>query len=239
MAVIWSRPKTRGCLTVFWFYSFLNLTNDECFPLFCMSHQAGFGMSENQIGEILSLCGLLFILGQYVIHRFIYDRFGLVGSIRMGALSNAPLMFVVPISILLNRGANDGEVRAGTVVFLACLLALYRLFSLVFFANMSVATNRTVLITERAKMNGLSALGTSIAQGIGPLFAGQLVAFSVALFGKAASAFIYGVVGVLGCCAVVLAFHFFPTDNLRDTQVETDVRGAGDARTTEMVKLTS
>jgi len=61
MASLMSRLETRKCLTIYWLYSFVGLTVDESFPLFCLSHKAGFGLPEKEIGKILSLCGLIFI----------------------------------------------------------------------------------------------------------------------------------------------------------------------------------
>ena len=43
----------------------------------------------------------------------------------------------------------------------------------------TIGANRTVESSQRATMNGLNSLGTSIARGSGPIFAGLLVAFSM------------------------------------------------------------
>ena len=61
MATIWSRPDTRRHLIIYWVYSFVIISVDEAFPLFCISKQAGLSLSEAAIGKILSISGLIFV----------------------------------------------------------------------------------------------------------------------------------------------------------------------------------
>jgi MFS family permease len=218
MASLWARKKTRTCLSIYWAYSFVGLTVDEAFPLFAISLVAGFGISEGEIGKIMSMCGLIFAISQYGAYVVIYNRFGLYGSIRVGSSLSAPIMLLIPISLLLNKGADTGELRSSTFCFLALTLAMYRVFSLVFFGSISVAVNRSVPASERATMNGLSVLGGSIAQGLGPIFSGFLVTSSVAWFGKYGSLMIFTSIGLLGCGVMTCAFIFLRDED--DTPVE-------------------
>jgi MFS family permease len=220
MAAIWARKKTRTCLSIYWAYSFVGLIVDEGFPLFAISLVAGFGISEGQIGQIMSLCGLIFAISQYVVYAGIYNRFGLYGSIRVGSSLSAPVMFLVPISLLLNKGADTGDLRWSTFCFLALMLAIYRVFALVFFSSISVAVNRSVPSSERATMNGLSMLGGSVAKGLGPIFSGFLVTSSVAWFGKYGSLLLFTTIGVLGCGVVVCAFIFLHDEDDDVTPVD-------------------
>jgi MFS family permease len=212
VASILARPETRKCLSIQWMYSFVSLTVDETFPLFCLSQTAGFGLSELSIGRILSLCGLIFAFCQYWVNALIYNRFGLYGSIRIASLLSGPIMFLAPLSVLLNLGAGSGELHKGTFLFLALMMATYRIFTLVFFSNISVATNRTVPASERATMNGISVLGGSAAKALGPTFAGILVSSSVYWLGRFASLLIFGTIGLLGLFVSVLAFFFLRMD---------------------------
>jgi MFS family permease len=220
MASLWARKKTRTCLSIYWAYSFVGLTVDEAFPLFAISLVAGFGISEGEIGKIMSLCGLIFAVSQYGVYAVIYNRFGLMGSIRVGSSLSAPIMFLIPISLLLNKGADIGELRSSTFCFLALTLAMYRVFALVFFGSISVAVNRSVPSSERATMNGLSMLGGSFAKGLGPIFSGFLVTSSVAWFGKYGSIMIFTSIGLLGCGVMTCAFIFLRDED--DTPVDDD-----------------
>jgi len=203
MSALMARPQTRKCLLIYWLYSFVGLTVDESFPLFCLSHKAGFGLPEKEIGKILSGGGMVFAVCQYFIYNTVYNRFGLYGSIKIGTALSAPVMFMVPLSLLLNRGAAVGELRWSTFCFLAAMLALYRCFALVFFSSISVATNRTVPISDRASINGLGVLGGSAAKALGPTFAGVLTTVTVKWLGKYASLVVFGTIGVLGMCVTV------------------------------------
>jgi hypothetical protein len=107
----------------------------------------------------MSLCGIIFAVAQCVVYAGIYNQFCLYGSIRVGCSLSAPIMSLVPISLLLNEGADTGELRWITFCFLALMLAMYRVFALIFFSSISVAVNRSVPSSERATMNGLSMLG--------------------------------------------------------------------------------
>jgi MFS family permease len=235
MASLWARKKTRTCLSIYWAYSFVGLTIDEAFPLFVISRIAGFGISEREIGKILSLCGLIFAVAQYWVYVAFYSRFGLYGSIRVGSSLAAPLMFLVPISLLLNQGAETGELRWSTFYFLAAILAAYRVFALVFFTSISVAVNRSVPSSERATMNGLSVLGGSVAKGLGPIFAGCLVTFSVSWLGRFGSILIFAAIGLLGCGVMASAFLFLHDDEVAPAD-ESGSNSRGDVQKIELIE---
>lgn len=72
LSSIWSRRNTRYHLLVYWFYSMVIIAIDEAFPLYCISRNNGLhddGLSESDIGEILSISGLIFSLAQYKVYR--------------------------------------------------------------------------------------------------------------------------------------------------------------------------
>jgi Major Facilitator Superfamily len=204
-----SQKDTRNCLFLFWSYSFVSLTVDEAFPLFCLSHTAGFGIPEKEIGKILSCTGLIFAVCQYFVYTVVYNYCGgLRGSIKAGSALSAPIMFLVPLSLLLNRGEEN--LRWSTFFFLAVVLACHRCFALVFFSSISVATNRTVPSSRRGTMNGLSMLGGSVAKALGPAFAGLLTTLSASWLGRYASLLIFGTIGILGICVTWNTFVFLP-----------------------------
>ena len=213
MTSLWAKKDTRLCLLVYWGYSFVGITVDEAFPLFCMSIQTGFGLSELAIGKILSFCGFVFVLTQYKAYSFIYDRFGLVGAVRAGSFLSAPTVLLTPIALLLNRGSELGVLNTGAFFYLGSILAFHRVFSLAFFTSISVLMNRSVPASQRATMNGLSQIGGSIAKGLGPAFAGLLVSQSVAFFGKVAPLFIFGTISVLGIIVALATFIVLHEDS--------------------------
>ena len=196
---------------------------DEGFPLFCISKNSGLGLSENSIGRILSASGVMFAVSQFFVYAKLVDWIGLYASIRFGSLSIGPLVATIPISLYLNRGMADDSMTSGTFAFLVIVMAAYRVFGLVFFSSLIVATNRTVLPTHRGSMNGLSALGGSIAKGAGPAFAGLLVAFSFSsgLFPPHVGAvFMWLVIGVMGGLCSLATFALLSESDDDDKEEE-------------------
>ena len=251
MCSLMSRKQTRIILSIYWAYSFVSqsqlfecskpclskfsqqhlfpiqqvgLTVDETFPLFCMSREAGLGLAEAQIGKILSLCGLIFAICQYFVYAAIYNRFGLYGSIRAGSMLSAPIMFLVPFSLLIQRNTGGrSDLSWPTFVYLSMNMATYRIFALVFFSSVTVALNRTVPVSQRASVNGLSMLGGSVAKGLGPAFAGFLVSTAVALLGKFGSLLMFGTIGTIGCGVMTSTFLLLHDDRaVEDTSTKQD-----------------
>jgi MFS family permease len=185
IATLWARNHTRRHLIVYWAFSTVAIALEEIFPLFCIS-KAGLGVAEVSIGKILSLSGLLYAIFQIPVYSFIVHRYGVYGSIRIGLLVSTPLIILIPITVVFNHSKNDDatnnsppSLTLSAWVFAGTILAIYRIFTLVFFSSITVATNRTVSSSHRGTMNGLSALGGSAAKGIGPFLSGCLFAFWV------------------------------------------------------------
>jgi len=201
------RQGTRQHLFVYWGYSFLIVTVDETFPLFCISKSSGLGITEKIIGKILSGSGLFFMCIQYFLITNLVSRFGFYNSLRIGTLLSIPLACFIPISLITNLGAPDGVIAMASLVFLSALYAIIRSFSSVVFSTITMATNRTVPDNQRATMNGLSMLGGSLTKALGPLFGGILFSTSVnnvtAPFG---SVVVWSTIAFLGVCLALQAY---------------------------------
>ena len=175
-------------------------------------------MSERKIGQILSTSGIIFAVSQYFIQSFAYNQFGLYGSIRTGAILCAPMVFLVPVSLLINRGYSPSDkddqdaISPFTFAYLCIVLALSKTFLLVFFANISVAINRTIFTDSRAALNGLSILGSSVAKGLGPSFAGVTATLSVAVLGKFGSLLMFGSVGFVASLVAIASVLYLKED---------------------------
>ena len=133
---LWSQRNTRNHMIVFWLSSFVSTTIDEGFPLFCISKAGGLGLSEKTIGKILSLCGLIFAISQYVVFTTLVSKLGLYGSIRLSSTIMGPMIALIPISIWINRinphGSSEGPdlISRSTFIFLryvACVLFIKKL----------------------------------------------------------------------------------------------------------------
>lgn len=170
MKEIMSKPSTRAFLISYWLYSFANVAQSEAFPLFAMAHLGqGLGMQESSIGMVGTVSGLIYCIGQYFTFSVMMKHLGLLKSLRYGALfANIPLIFI-PFSLYM----QTGWVQIG---FLSFLQGIAMISGSVYLGCNTIGANRTVDSSTRATMNGLSSLGTSTGRGLGPIFAGFLVA---------------------------------------------------------------
>jgi hypothetical protein len=200
---------------VYWVASFLAVAQDEAFPLFCLSLDAGLGLSENGIGRILSASGVLDLALQFVVYAPLVSRTGLYGSMRWATVALPPLAAAVPLSLLMNQSAAPPQQR-GTIswcsfAFLVTDLALARALGMTFMSGITVATNRLVPPSQRATLNGLGVLGGSLCKSLGPVLAGLLVAFSFSsgVFSPhGGAAFLFLVIGGANVVTTVAAFCF-------------------------------
>jgi MFS family permease len=207
IASLWANPRIRVHLLVYWMQSFLSVSLDEAFPLFCMSRMAGLSLSEKHIGNILSLSGLLFAICQYFVFSTIVNRCGIYKAIRIVALVQIPVLFAFPVSLLLNRGTDSpGELTWPVYAYLGSLMAVFRVSGNVFFSSVSMAINRTVSARQRGTINGLSVLGGSFAKAFGPAFSGILVATSVSSGFVSPHAGVVVIFSTLGMVAVAVAY---------------------------------
>jgi MFS family permease len=205
-----SNKNTRDHLVAYWLNGFINVGLNEAFPLFAMSLAGGLGFTEIEIGYVLTGAGLLFCICQYFIFSHFMKTFGLHKSLIYGSfLSNVPAI-LFPVSLL-----THGWVRLAFLIF---LMAFLMVFNSVFYAGITIATNRTVEASHRATLNGLSAVGASIGRGLGPLVAGSLVAFSMTsqsiidpTFG---SVLVYTVLTAGGTVAFAATYHLSEEEDM-------------------------
>lgn len=201
---IWNRESTRRHLISYWLFSFVVVAVDESFPLFCISRIGGLSLSEASIGKILSAAGVIFVLGQYVTFATFVDRLGLYRAQTIGALLGVPPTILIPIANFLNGSVSkrEGELAWSTFIFLTVVIGVAKIFTCLYFAVITITTNRTVPASLRATTNGLSMVGGSVAKGLGPIFAGVLVAFSFSVpkedIARYGSIFIWSTISILG-----------------------------------------
>jgi len=227
---IWSREKTKKHLIVYWIYSFLVVALDETFPLFCMSVASGLGITESQIGNILTGSGLCYVLIQYFAVTKSVSKFGVYNAMLVGTFTSIPMASLLPFSLVLNRGSEPGELRIEVLVYLSVVYSIARVSSSIVFSTLTMTTNRTVPFHARATVNGFSMVGGSFGKALGPTFAGILFAFSAssgvfrAPFG---SVFVFCIIGFMGLILIALVrdlMDFVDTidDDVRQKPGETD-----------------
>jgi len=217
MASLWAVPATRHHLMIFWLMSFMSVVLDEAFPLFSIAKVGGINLLETGIGKILSGAGLLFVCGQYIVYTYVMKYHGLYGSQVIGSILATPITIIMPLGLYLNSGqAERNHLSWSAYIFFSLVLGCKNVCNNIAFSSIAIATNRSVVSTQRASVNGLSMLGGSFAKALGPAVAGFLVTFSLegkyfspyvgdyVLFGAISSGGIYCVYYIL----TVLKTHY-------------------------------
>jgi MFS family permease len=213
MGSIMGNETTRTYLVSYWAIAFTSVCQQEAFPLFAMSHFGGLGLEEKTIGIVGTLSGLMFCIGQYFIFTQAMKLFGLVRALRMGAFwGNVPVI-LMPFSLFMT-----GWIQ---ILYLSFITGTLMICGSVYLGCNTIGANRTVDSSQRAAMNGLSSLGTSVGRGLGPIVAGFLVAFSMtsgvipAEFG---GWFIYLVLGTIGLVSYWSTLRILDPDEEPDNE---------------------
>ncbi|KAL7435550.1 hypothetical protein ACHAXM_004709 [Skeletonema potamos] len=178
LKLIWSRRKTRNHLIAYWLYSLIIINIDEAFPLYCISRNTGLGgLQEHDIGKILSASGVIFAIGQYKVYLLICDHFGVYGSLDLGCWLGVLPVALFPLAFLVYTNEN----KNWSMLYLALLSGVTKIFQSAFFSSITVTTNRTVPAEMRSRMNALGSIGAGISKAVGPLIVGVWMAFCLSL----------------------------------------------------------
>ena len=160
MKTIMNIKSTRLFLISYWVSTFASVSQSEAFPLFAMSKVGGLGFEETSIGLVGALAGLVYCFAQYIIFTQAMKRLGLVKSMRYGIFwANIPII-LVPVSLYLQNERTQ-------IIYLSLLSGITMVANSVFAGCNTIGANRTVDASQRATMNGMNSLGTSIGRGTG------------------------------------------------------------------------
>lgn len=179
---LWKRKATREHLLAYWAYSFLIVSLEESFPLFCLSKASGLAIQEKNIGEIFSGSGFFYITIQYFLLVGFVKKFGFYKTMQIGAAVSVPFCILIPLSLITNRDLPDGTLALSTFLLLSVVYAVVQVFSVLVISTLTMTTNRTVPSHHMGSMQGLSMIGGSIAKAAGPAFSGILFSSSVGYF---------------------------------------------------------
>jgi len=210
IASLMNDDRVRECLVAYWSMTFASTAQGEAFPLFAMARDGGLGIEERAIGIIGAGSGLLFCICQYFIFSSSMKQLGLHQTMVLsGLLAVMPAIFI-PLSLLFHT-------ETGVLVYLSILNGIMLIFFSNWNAALTIRQNRTVDSSDRAKLNGLAAVGASVGRGFGPLFAGVLVTLSYTsgiVPTKYGSIVVYIVIAVMGF------FAYLQTKKLEDEDKE-------------------
>jgi hypothetical protein len=171
IASLMADKKVRECLKCYWVMTFASTANSECFPLFAMAREGGLGLGESSIGTMGAIAGLVFCICQYSIFSLSMKYLKLHKTMLFSGFLAVIPSILIPISLLI---------PSTTVVeiYLGIINGMLSVFFSNWNAALSITQNRAVHPQSRSRVNGLAAVGTAVARGFGPLFAGILVTLS-------------------------------------------------------------
>jgi MFS family permease len=210
---VWGRARTRRHLLAHWMYSFVSMCADALFPLFCMSQTGGLGLTEASIGKILSGAGLLFAITQYTVFSILVHHYGEYTCLTVGSVLGIQPSLFIPLVMLLST--TTSELSWSVFSLLSVIMAVCKLFGLLYFASMALAINKTVPASQRGTMNGLVVTGASLTRAVAPTFSGALssFAYSSSVFPPEYDAFlVYGTLSILAALVTCRARHL--NDNI-------------------------
>ncbi|KAL3907093.1 MAG: hypothetical protein SGILL_009010 [Bacillariaceae sp.] len=164
-------PKLRTLMGSYWVYTFCSVAQSEAFPLFAMSRNGGLGIDETSIGITVGISGLIYTMGQYYTFTTCLKHFGVVKTMQHGALGACLPLILMPLGLYMTGWTQT--------LYLATIMGTILIWGNVFLGSSTMATNQSVEAHQRARMNGVSGLGTSIARAAGPIAAGALVSFAM------------------------------------------------------------
>ena len=164
-------PKLLTLLGSYWVYMFCSVAQSEAFPLFAMSHNGGLGLDETSIGVTVAISGLVYTVGQYYTFTTCLKHFGVVKTMQYGALGACLPLILMPLGLYMSGWTQ--------ILYLATIMGTILIWGNVFQGTSTMATNQSVDSHQRARMNGVAGLGTSIARGAGPIAAGALVSLAM------------------------------------------------------------
>eukprot|EP00980_Cylindrotheca_fusiformis_P021638 scaffold8505_cov130-Cylindrotheca_fusiformis.AAC.4 len=166
MAILSQKP-TRLYLASYYTNIFNSVAQSEAFPLFAMSSIGGLGMSESSIGLALCGAGLVFCAGQYFVFSGAMARLGLIKCLRYGSSVTGIPVLLIPVSLIFSP--------AFQMIYLSVVMGGLLLGSSLFCGAVTIGTNRSVGVRQRATLNRLELAGSSLVRAVGPIFAGYLV----------------------------------------------------------------
>jgi len=191
--------------------------------------KGGLGMNEISIGIVSTISGLLFIIGQYTTYIFLLKTIGFMKSLRYGALFCILPIILIPFSLYFpktkNNGAvgidddndNDGTMNWYQLLYLGLIKGFCSIMGSVFSSCATIGANRSIVHpSQRAYMNGVSSMGSSIGRGLGPIFAGVLIASTMKsdLIPSQFSAwFVYSILLIIGSINYIITSMVPDIDN--------------------------
>lgn len=158
-------------ILTYWLYTLVSVAQAECFPLFAMSTIGGLAMGTSAIGMVGTLAGLVYVAGQYITFNLTMEKFGPLQTMRYGAFVAGTIVVLYPFGRYLACSPTT------QIVVMGLVMGIDMVAGSVFMGANTIEVNKYVDAAQRGKVNGITSMGTSIGQALGPILAGVLTTF--------------------------------------------------------------
>ena len=186
--ILWRTNKAaRYHLVAYWSFSFVVVCTDEALPLFLITSKAstGLGLSEGQVGALLSAAGLAVAINHHLALERLFDvgqgsRDGIYRILGAAALLGSIPATLVPLALPLNNvdAASAGVLglSAASFAFLVALVAFLRGAAGLYFSFVGMAIGRTLRVVHKDEAARVMTAGALLARSAAPVVAGAILA---------------------------------------------------------------
>ena len=179
-------------LAAYWSLSFVVTCCDEALPLFLITSKGstGLGLSEGQVGAVLSAAGLIVAIGHHAALERLLDvengsKNGMYRILSVSAiLGNVPVV-LIPLSLWLNdtsNGNGDGTTEESLLglttqsfLFLVVLVAFVRGSISLYFSYIGIVTGQTLRVVQKDEAARIMTLGALLVRSLASLVAGAVL----------------------------------------------------------------
>lgn len=197
---LWRRNKeARYHLIAYWSFSFVVVCCDEALPLFLITKQrTGLGLSEGQVGGLLSAAGLIVAICHHAALERLFDiengsKDGMYRILSVGAvLGNVPAV-LIPLSLLLNGYSDSSKGLLGltlpSFLYLVVLVAFLRGSASLYFSFIGMATGQTLRVVHKDEAARIMTMGALFVRSLAPIIAGAVLSHFMSSSSSSVSTF--------------------------------------------------
>jgi hypothetical protein len=182
-------------LIAYFSFSFVVVCVDEALPLFLITSTecTGLGLSEGQVGGLLSASALIVAICHHNALEHLFDvgngsNDGMYRTLNASTiLGNVPAV-LIPLSLLFNNNYdNSGSdssspkeesllgMTPSSFLYLVVLVALLRGSASVYFSIIGVATGKTLRVVHNDEAAHIMTMGTLLIRSLAPVTAGAVL----------------------------------------------------------------
>uniref|UniRef100_A0A7S2RTP0 Major facilitator superfamily (MFS) profile domain-containing protein n=1 Tax=Mucochytrium quahogii TaxID=96639 RepID=A0A7S2RTP0_9STRA len=173
---MWKRKEVRDACKIYTLYSFVSIMFSEAFPLWLMTSRSagGFAFEPKTIGMVISLSAVVLVIFQVLAFARMSRSWGNVELAAVTLLLS--FLYYLQLPFLSIFDIPQGFY---TIVALVGQRSLQNILNIIIFTQINIMVNNSCAPHERATVNGISMGLGSISKALGPLFAGNIYAWSL------------------------------------------------------------